>query len=220
MRIFQWCKLDAAVSRSVLKFMLLFAFICAVIAVFTPDIQAAWPLLYMIFGGMMTVSTPFTAQPYFVEMLPTKIYERVFGRFLFGTGMIVLFAAAGFAMQTAYIASGDLAVVPALTQTAFFVGIALFLTAVQYLLLYLFQIKNVQIIYLIRMIPGFAFFFGFNSLLSTIQEEMQKGNRLPGWILWAVEHETALSVAILLAGIASVLLCAVVASVYEHRRMV
>lgn len=217
MRIVKWVKLEMARSRGLLKFLLCFLAISVFVALWKKDdIPAGWLSLYMIFGSLVVASTPFSMQPAFVEMLPTKIYERVFGRFLFGAGLITAAALGGLGVQTATAGFDGGAAWSAFILTCLFTGIAYMVMAVEFLLFYCFTIRNAQIMSLIRTIPGFIFFFGISGLM----EGLQSGEEPPALLLWAFDHTAVLGVLALLAGILAVVLCAVAASVHERCRLV
>lgn len=241
MRIWKWTKLEFALSHSVLRFLLIFLAITAGVGLLKTDVPGGWLSLYMIFGGMVVISTPFTAQTNFVDILPTKTYERVFGRFLFGALLITVAALGGFAVQmaetgirggagqtaTAIGAAGQTAMgigaaaKSALALTCLFTGIAFFIMALEYLVFYCFTIRNVQIMSLLRIVPGFVFFFGFTSLMENLQKELQEAPQsAPAWILWPLNHLPEMGALALLVGLLVLVCCAIAASAHERRRLV
>lgn len=221
MRIFKWMKLDALTSRSVFRFFLIFMAISLFVGLCNRELPGGWIALYMTFGGMVVVSTPFSAQRgfHFMEMLPTKVYERVFGRFLAGAAFILLAAFCGLALDLAINGISVETAAPALALACFFAGLALFVVAVEFLLFYCFVIENAQIISLIRTIPGFIFFFGINGVMEGIRDAAEEGEALPAWIVWAAGHTSEVSALMLFAGLLAVLLCAAAASACERRRL-
>lgn len=98
--------------------------------------------------------------------------------------------------------------------TAAFLGTALIVMSVEFLVLYFVTIRNAQILSIVRMVPAFVLFFGANALMDAGVAE----GGLGGMLQWIARNMTVLSLGILAAGVLFTLLCAVITWLHEKSK--
>lgn len=220
MRTLKCIKLDFMKSGSVFKMFILFAAVFILASSVMGDLPPGWGMLYLVFCGIIGTSTPFNvslnASSVFTDILPASVENRVYGRFLFGAIVIFLAVALGIVCDILrMLLEGNVtwgsAVLPGI-----YAGIGLFMVALQYLVQYLFCIKNAQVLSLVRMVPGFIMFFGGNALMGEIMKEDPA--RLPGMIKWLASNLNIFAAAVLAAGVIITVICAVVCCAHEKKK--
>lgn len=219
MRTLKCVKLDFLKSKSICKFLVFFMALCTVICVVEKDVPPAWGSLYMVFGGLIVVATPFfvmsNISEIFTSMLPATIGNRVYGRYLFGTAVMAVSAVLGLLAGLFQIAvtgagtPGGICILAAIS-----LGIGLIIMDLEFLVLYFVEIKNAQILSIIRMVPGFALFFGGNALVNALMEEKE----VEGLLRWLTGHMTQITFATLAVGVAVTVVCAVVSCIHEKMK--
>ena len=108
-----------------------------------------------------------------------------------------------------------------LSATAAFLGAGFFINSLQYVFSYFFNIKNPQLLSIIRLIPGFVFFFG-GSILGSMLEDAQSGvvERVGEILNFLMKYYNILSWGILLGSLVFTILCAYICGKREeHREM-
>lgn len=118
---------------------------------------------YMLFGGLILTSTAFNVQKQtvsFTALVPGSTLQKVLGRYL--GGILCIFVCVVFGVISAFIIkmigyeNGEIEV----SLLAGLVGVTLLFLALQNMMLYLLTpMLGVQLVSLIRMIPGFVLFF-------------------------------------------------------------
>lgn len=118
---------------------------------------------YMLFGGLILTSTAFNVQKQtvsFTALVPGSTLQKVLGRYL--GGILCIFVCVVFGVISAFIIkmigyeNGEIEV----SLLAGLVGVTLLFLALQNIMLYLLTpMLGVQLVSLIRMIPGFVLFF-------------------------------------------------------------
>ncbi len=218
MRVFKCVKTDFRVTKNMSWFYLLFfAIVIAVTCFSREDISVFWGFMYMQFAGLVCATMPFFTGGGFLANLPVRQEERVCGRYLYGTLLMLLTAiVGGITMALRALIRGDVVLDDSTWPViAVLLGIALVFMAAQFLIMYLFDIKNMQVLSLLRMVPAFVFFFGANG----IAEEIETGTGgAPAVIAWGLEHPEAASLAVLGIGCLAVVVCAVISCVRERGR--
>lgn len=143
---------------------------------------AIFGLGYSLFIGLVMATTPANSEVKgergFLQMLPAKPGEDILGHFLFGAVCIILYGLLSLVViLIARIINPELAVfsVGGKDITGFYpvmFGIALFIAGVEIMILTVFRYKSLQVQQLLRIIPGFIFFFGMMQV-SNRAEAMQ-----------------------------------------------
>lgn len=219
MKTIKCVKLDMLKSKSVFKFLPFFLALCLAISLATENAPSSWGILYMIFAGLIIVSTPFYAMSniseVFTGMLPVTTANRVFGRYLFGAAMMTVSALLGVAAEIIRMTIYGLASAKGIwALAAAFFGASLVVMAVEFLVLYFVTIRNAQILSIVRMAPAFVLFFGANALMDAGVAEGGPG----GILQWINRNMTVLSLGILAAGVLFTILCAVITWLHEKSK--
>lgn len=219
MKTFKCIKLDMLKSKSIFKFLPFFLLICLVTTLASNNAPACWGILYLVFGGLIIVSNPFFAMSniseVFTNMLPASVADRVFGRYLFGVTVMVVSALLGVASEFfRMMVKGEISMKGIWVFTAVFLGAALIVMAVEFLVLYFVTIRNAQILSIVRMVPAFVLFFGASALMDAGAAEGGPG----GMLQWITRNMTVLSLGILAAGMLFTLLCAVISWLHEKSK--
>ncbi|MDO4343318.1 MAG: ABC-2 transporter permease [Eubacteriales bacterium] len=218
MRILKCAKLDFMKSRSMVAFFIFFAVLCGFVAIVV-NMPASWAVLYMVFGGLTVVTTPFTVManmtPAFTEILPARVEEKVFGRFLFGSGVMAASALVGCAVQALVFAmNGENDWTGIFPMIAVLFGASLFFMAVEYVIFYMFGISNAQIVQLVRIVPPFLLFFGGSYLLSALTED----GIMETLLLWMADHQALLAFGAVGAGLLIAGICAAFCCAHEKKK--
>lgn len=118
---------------------------------------------YMLFGGLILASTAFNVQKQtvsFTALVPGSTLQKVLGRYL--GGILCIFICVVFGVISAAIIkmigyeNGEIE----MSMLAGLVGVTLLFLALQNMMLYLLTpMLGMQLVSLIRMIPGFVLFF-------------------------------------------------------------
>lgn len=204
MRILHFLQVDFLMTKAQTR--LLWVFV--LIAVFLSALEGNpyWGTLYMVFGGVVLSTTPFCIRQQsnhgFLLMLPASEAERVAGRFLYGALMLLVCACfGGISMLFISIKEG----VKVLFAAPFYMvllGMGLFMTGIQYMLLYLIgELKSQQVFGIIRMLPGFLLFFAGTAIVGELQKNGVDGLENSRWLLWIAEHPDISGLLVLLFGI-------------------
>ncbi len=219
MKTIKCIKLDILKSKSIFKFLPFFMAICLFFSVASNETPACWGILYMLFGGLIIVTTPFFAMSniseVFTNMLPASVADRVFGRYLFGTFVMVISAVLGIAAEFFRImVSGEAAMEEIWVLSMAFFGAALLMMSLEFVILYFVTIKNAQVLSIVRMVPAFVLFFGINALMDAGVKERGPGEMLQ----WAAGHMRLLSVVVLAAGVLVTIICAIASWLHERAK--
>lgn len=180
MRAIQFTKIDFIKTKQQLVWILLV--IPVVILFVTRQKESGAGALvafcYALFMALVCSTTPFGScrrqETGFLRLLPATQGERILGRYLYGLSFMVMAALIG-GVGT-YIGGriegsmiGMEIVIP-FCMVAF--AVCMVLMALQYVILYLFgEHQSPNILSLIRMIPGFVFFFGSMGLIGGVKDD-------------------------------------------------
>lgn len=210
MQIVKYMKIDVIRSKK-LSWALLFPVLAVFILVRDEDTSSLFAYLYCLFAGIILASFPFSnecaAESGFLRMLPGKEGDCIRGHFLYSLLALLLCGV----LAIAAIAVAHI-IHPAVTFDHIFmyplmIGIALIFAGLEDTLLCLFHFDNQQALQLIRIAPGFLFFFG--GLLTA--------EKLPGLVIRFTEWITlskslTIFIICLVLFLADGQLCAVISS--------
>lgn len=217
MRVLKTTKLEAMKSKWMLGFLVIFGVFTTFMVVIQGDITNGWSVMYMTFGGLIVCSNVFSVSDRFSALLPVKVQEQVYGRYLFGALTITLAFLGGQlagAIQVALKGSGTFS--QNLTLGLALYGVALLMMALEFLAMYLLRIRNIQTANLMRMVLPFLLLFG----IGRVMDVMENGGseRIVSAVKWCIERQNLLIAVLLAAGYLSVGLCAFISGACEAEK--
>lgn len=183
MRILKYTLVDFLKVKKKMWIFLLLVPACALFMGAESGAMSTMAVAYCLFAGII-----FAGMPYYYEkpeemgffyLLPGRTEEQVFGHFLFGS--LSLLAGLGLGIFSSSISSlfhtehetGDnllksiSANEPGMSEIMLLLfGAGLICVAVQDFFCTLFRFESVQVMNIMRILPGFIFFFGLSMLLS------------------------------------------------------
>lgn len=180
MRAIQFAKIDYIKTKQQVLWILLMMPV-VLLLMMRQSSDSPVPLVvfcYALFMALIFSTTPFGScqrqETGFLLLLPATTRDRVFGRFLYGLSIMavaVLIGSVG--MYLGEMISG--AVIEAEIIVSFCMGalaVCMILMALEYVILYLFgEQQSPNILGLIRMVPGFVFFFGSMGLIGGVKDD-------------------------------------------------
>lgn len=201
MRILKFAKIDLIKTKSV-PFFLFFPILSIVLLVRESDTPTFFSCLYCLFGGIILSSMPFTmeckANSGFLKMLPSKNGEEIRGHFLYSfiallLSMTLSLAAIAIAqLIRPQVSFGMLWIYPLLF------GIALLFTALENTVFCLFHYDSTTATQLLRIAPGFLFFFGPMLIYENVPQILEwfaaQMNVTIGWIILLICFMVFLSI--------------------------
>ena len=221
MESLKFAKMDFMKMKSQGKLMLLFVAIAAFLSIKmdTP----IWGLLYIVFGAMIMSSIPAfsdtVSENGFIRLLPAHAESRIYGRYLFeviyifASSIIGLLVAAGYIIINHEIPDYILEIFIAV------LGAALFMNAIQFLILSLMTTKNPQILSIVRMVIPFVMFFGGSAVLGNLSEgSAESFGMMENVVKYAMSHLTITSLFVLLVALLMTLLCALISAKHEAHK--
>lgn len=187
------------------------------------DVIGIWSSMYMVFMGIILSTTPFAIDSAvadgFIKMLPASAKQRVLGRFLFGVVFLTVCAVCGSLTVIPYILDGGITIGYILPKVIIFLSVGLCINAIQYVFMYFFEFKNQQYLALIRMVPGFIFFFGGSFIMEAVGEGKEEALNKLGMVLnYAMEHQGTTAAIFLLIAVVFSVLCAGICGKREERK--
>lgn len=201
MNAIKFLKIDLIRTSSQNRLLVIFAVISVYFAINanTP----IWSLLYLCFGSIIISATPFALQTVgnggFINLLPATTLSRVIGRYLYSIAIIVL--AMIFGEVSVVIYYGIKHEVPdnMLYISLLVFAVTLIIHSIQNVVLYfLGNIKSLQLMAIIRMIPGFAMFFGSTYLLEYLEKHSMDTTN---WVAWFYKNFEVVVVSFLILSI-------------------
>lgn len=184
--------------------------------------MSGFSTMYMIFMGIILCATPFSIDSMvadgFIKLLPARAKQRVFGRYMFAAVFLAACAVVGSLASIPYVIKGQTIVGYIVSQGVIFYSVGLCINSLQYGFSYFFEIKNQQWLSIIRLVPGFIFFFG-GSLLMELGE-MQEGtiNKIGMIMDYAVKHQGMVALVLLAVSMIFTMFCAVICGKREERK--
>jgi len=176
MKAFQFAKVDWKITKSYSGRMTLILIAAAFLLYFVTD-NFVMGIMYLYFGALITSTIPFSiredSESGFLLMLPSKVMDRVAGRFLYGNLIIVAAAVLGMGIAVITSLVNHDTISFSFTMIYLMVGFSfcLIVSGFQSLILYLAgEIKSRQTLQWLRMLPGFIFFFGGSALINILQD--------------------------------------------------
>ena len=180
MRAIQFAKIDFIKTKQQILWILL---VIPVVVLFMLRQGSDSPIALVIFCYALFMALVFNTTPFgtcqrqetgFLLLLPATTRERISGRFLYGLSFMVIAALVGVVgMYLGEMISGtviEAEIIVPFCMVAF--AVCMVLMALEYVILYLFgEQQSPNILSLIRMIPGFVFFFGAMGLIGGAQDD-------------------------------------------------
>lgn len=174
-----------------------------------------WGAMYMMFMGLIFCAVPFSVDmtngESFMKLLPAKAQQRVYGRFCFAVIFLVMCT---LVISLTYIQgflSGTIQVGYVMPKIIMILSAGLCMNAIQYIFSYFFEIKNQQWLSLVRMIPGFVFFFAgsfaIDSLASMPKETVEALGKV---VTYAMTHQWVAAVVTFAVALVFTFVCAVI----------
>lgn len=185
---FKFSKIDWRRCKSQNKLMFLFAAIAVILSV--QNEMPAWTLLYLAFGSVILSTIPFTmetnANVGFLNMLPAKNSSRIIGRYLYSIMLLLLGISIGVvSVFLYYIVKGEM-LTSILEISCIVFALSLIVNCIQYVVFYLLgNVKNNQVMTILRIVPGFFVFFGGSYIMEYMQSHAMDGTNL---LLWFMEN--------------------------------
>ena len=180
MRILKYTLVDFLKVKKKLWFFLLFVPACALFMGAESGAMSTIAIAYCLFAGIIIAGMPYyyekPEEMGFFHLLPGRTEEQVFGHFLFGSfsllaglGLGIFCSCVSSLFHTEHSTGKDLlkSISPGMTEIILLLfGAGLICVAVQDFFCTLFRFESVQVMNLMRILPGFIFFFGLSMLLS------------------------------------------------------
>lgn len=166
----KFAKIDFMKTLLQMKLMLIFVVIAFFLSAKVDGYY--WAVIYLAFGGILMATTPFfeeiIAERGFFILLPAKAGSRMRGRYLFGTGFMFVCCMCG------AVVAGFTSLYKKDTMQHFvpvmliIFSIVLVCNSIQFLIFAFLNVKNAQVLSLIRMVIPFILFFIGNSISDQI----------------------------------------------------
>lgn len=179
-----------------------------------------WGIMYMMFMGLIFCSVPFSVDMVsgegFMKMLPAKPQHRVYGRFCFA---VIFLTACTLVVSLTYMygfLSGTVKVGDVLPEIVSVLSAGLCINAIQYVFSYFLQIKNQQWLSIVRMIPGFVFFFVGCILIDNLASmHPQTVEAMGKAVTYAMTHQGVAAAVFFTVAIVFNIICAVICGKHE-----
>lgn len=176
----------------------------------------------MIFMGIILASLPFsvdtTTSGGFVTLLPAKARSRVYGRFLYGLVFLVVCTLIGSAISVSYAIKENVDLKGLLLQIIVFFGAGVIVNSLQFFVSYLFEIKNAQVLSIMRIIPGFLFFFCGSVLMDKISENQESMNAFSQTVSKIIEYKEAVAIGFFVISMLIMVVCMMICAKREERK--
>lgn len=223
MNAVKFMKMDFLKIKSQMKLMI---FIIVFVMVFSFKMltkeMLAWSVMYMIFMGIIMASMPFsidaTGSGGFVTLLPAKARSRVYGRFLYGLVFLVVCTLIGSVISISYAIKENVDIKVLLLGIIVFFGAGVLVNSLQFLVSYLFEIKNAQVLSIMRIIPGFIFFFCGSVLMEKISESQESMNAFSQVVSKIIEYKEVMAVGFLVISMLITFACMMVCAKREENK--
>lgn len=185
MNWFNFSKIDFRFVFSQRMFIMLFPILAIVIGINT---GISFIVTYLCFGVLVISTTPFYVEnkgnSAFVLMLPGNERDRVIGRYM--TFVINVIIASSFGVVASFVlqAFGCFQIKPIdLVMCGTAVVATLIIGSLQLFLFYAVgRDKNEQVMNIMRLVPGFIFFFGSMSFFDAVEENPESVVNLIEWL--------------------------------------
>lgn len=201
MNAIKFLKIDLIRTNSQNKLLVLFAIMSVYFAINanTP----IWSLLYLCFGSIIISATPFSLQTIgnggFINLLPATTLSRVTGRYLYSIAIMVLAMIFGEVAVAIYYGIKHEVPDKMLYISLLVFAVTLIINSIQNVVLYfLGNVKSLQLMAIIRMIPGFAMFFGSTYLLEYLEKHSMDTTN---WVAWFYKNFEVVVVSFLILSI-------------------
>lgn len=189
MNAVRFMKMDFLKIKSQVKLIIL---VFAIVVVFGFK-NPVWSAMYMIFMGIILSSIPFSIDASdsggFTTLLPARARSRVYGRFLYGFVLLLACTLVGCVLIIPFVLKENMDIKLIVSQIVGFFGAGMIINSVQFFISYFFEIKNAQMLSLMRIIPGFVFFFGGSVLMEKISENQENANFFSQIVSKVIENQ-------------------------------
>lgn len=212
MEAIKFMKMDFLKMKTQIKLIVLTV---AVVLLFTGKMGSLWGAMYMIFMGLIFCSVPFSIDSMsgesFMKLLPAKAQHRVYGRFCFSVAFLGICSVLISLTYIKGILGGEITASYIFPKIIMILSVGLCMNAIQYVFSYFFEIKNQQLLSIMRMVPGFVFFFAGSYLIDTIAA-MPKGavEALGEVVNYGMTHQQVVAAVTLAVALVFNGLCAVI----------
>lgn len=212
MNAVKFMKLDFMKIKSQIKLMMAVAAFVVIFAFKTlTEDMLVWGVMYMIFMGIILTSIPFSidvsATQGFISLLPARARSRVYGRFLYGFVFLCSCTLIGCILIAPLVFEKNVDRKALVIEIITFFALGLIITSLQFLMSYFFEIKNAQILSIMRMIPAFVFFWGTSLVMDKLSESQESMNDFSKIVSKVMEHQEIAIIGFLGVAILITLLC-------------
>lgn len=174
-KIIEFVKVDFRVTSNITIYALVFIILAYVVSILGNN--PFFGIIYILFGALILTTQPFITRTKgnsgFLLMLPGTDWERVAGRFLYGSFLLSLSMVAGMLLFVAngWIHGGMLSWHNLLLLCLFCFSFSLIILGIQYMIMYIVgEMKSNYVISIIRIVPGFLFYIVSGILLNVFEE--------------------------------------------------
>jgi len=196
MRMLKFARVDYMKCRRFGFILILFPALSAIMMIVEPDSPVLFSITYCLFAGIILSSFPFNMESReergFVQMLPARPGELVWGHYAFG--LLVLLATFLLGIASLMIAR---IFVPSIRLFSMdgedlrplypaVLGIAVVFVGLQNLLFTVLRFENAHLAQIFRIVPAFVFFFGMSNGYKESMSFPDLLNGLPGVGILAV----------------------------------
>lgn len=204
MKAFKFMKIDMNRTKAQIWCMLLFGFLAYAFSFAAGNILSG--IFYLMFAAVIMQGAVFTyeqkSETGFTNMLPGTDLDRVMGRFMTGTFLLLAGTILGIIVAFVLNLQGRLELSYLPETLISLLGFGLIFMAIQNVIFYAIgKGKSQQLMSFIHMIPGFIIWIGGTALLSVLSaggEDIQKAVKV---LLWIKENSMLAGLSILALGI-------------------
>lgn len=210
--VVRFMKMDFMKMKSQLKLMI---FVVIIVMFFSTKMltegEEAWCVMYMIFMGIILAATPFsldsTTSNGFIKLLPAPAKSRVYGRFLYSFIFLLGCVGVGVVLAMPSGCKSQANVLDFFLQIICLFGAGLVMNSIQYVVSYFCEIKNPQVLSIVRMLPGFLFFFAGNNFMAEIINNQESAAAIGRTISKIIAYKEAATIAFFVISMLIMLLC-------------
>lgn len=217
-----WVKftmIDMRLMKSQKAFIVAFPLLASLISIWSDEIT--FTISYLCFGVLIVSTMPFLMEKQnlysFIQLLPGSEKDRVTGRYLYFLILLLAFVVLGVGISGILVLCGDTVFQ---SQDIYFgaalVIISMIVGTLQFAVFYVVgRAKSEQWLNIMRVIPGFAFFFCANYVIDIIEEHPE---RIQEAIDFINRNKTMLLVAGVVISLVVLMICIRISTAIVKRR--